>query len=134
MRDEMNPKTSVPQSPSPHTQRNSNRPPKLKKNNIAYKTRSRMTSHLYGWRSTFIPMWWDIWRRRHHHRIGVLNYRHSEHFTTVLIKLNHTLGALMIVRMSIGLDGCRRHRGPRPCTIWWRWVCTGRRGHISLRC
>jgi len=74
-----------------------------------------MTSHLYRWRSAFIPMWWDVRWGRHHHRISMLK-----------------LGALMVVRVGISLNGSGRHRGPRPCTIWWRWVCT-RRGHVTLR-
>ena len=39
----------------------------------------------------------------------MLNYRHGEHFTIVLIKLYYTLRALMIVGVSISLDGGRRH-------------------------
>jgi len=91
----------------------------LKQRTTSPETKSRMTSHRYGWnRSTFIPMRWNIRWWRHHHRIGVLNCRYREHFSTVLIKLYHTLRALMVVWVSIGLDRSGRHRGPRSCTIW----------------
>jgi hypothetical protein len=77
--------------------------------------------------------WW-----RHHHMIGhcVLNCRsHCKQLLPIeVVKGYHTLRALVVIRMSMRRNGCRRHRRSWAGTIWWRWVCPWRRLHVGAWC